>query len=309
MKNITSISIGIPCFNESQNISHLLESIKHQKIQEGCQISEVIISDDSSDNTPTLIRRHFKNNNLPYDLRIFHHNERRGEASALNEIMMAARGDFLVLYEADTIPARDATSELIAPLMKDEKVGISLAKPIPTSSRGVSSKAWNYLAHFLHMVRKTDGITRLGVTGRGVALRGSIIKKTLIPKWVNSASDLYLPCRVLEMDYETYYADNGVVYFRPDETIYDFCLHVLKSWIGHYKLNKHAKKYMPIKSSLQLNFKRFFIVASHYPIEALALFLAIISIPIYAPRIIKKVHTPKWAIATSTKRYPFAIDD
>lgn len=303
-----SISIGIPSFNESQNILYLLESIKHQKIKDGCKILEVIISDDSSDNTPALIRNHFKNNDLPYTLKFFHHNERRGEALALNEIMMAAKGDFLVLYEADTIPAQNTTSNLVIPLIKDEKVGISFANPLPTSSQGISAKAWTYLAHFLHVVRKNDGITRLGVTGRGVALRGSIIKKSLIPKWVNSASDLYLPCRVLELGYTTYYASDGVVYFRPDANIHDFCLHVLKSWVGHYKLNKYAKKYMPITSSFLLNFKRFFIIASHYPVEALSLFLALISIPLYAPRIIKKVHTSKWAISKSTKRYPFAKD-
>jgi len=309
MSKTTNISIGIPCFNESQNILHLLESIKHQKIEEGCQISEVIISDDSSDNTATLICRHFKKNNPPYALKIFHHNERRGESSALNEIMMAAKGDFLVLYEADTIPAINTTSELVAPLLRDDNVGITLANPLPVSSRGITSKAWTYLARFLHMVRKSDGITRLGVTGRGVALRGSIMKKSLIPKWVNSASDLYLPCRVLEMGYKTYYASKGLVYFRPDATIYDFCLHVLKSWVGHYRLNKYARKYMPINPSFQLTFKIFFIVASRYPIEALALFLAIISIPMYAPRIIKNVHTPRWEISTSTKRYPFAVDE
>lgn len=308
VNNTTSVSIGIPCFNESQNIPHILESIKHQKIKDGCHISEVIISDDSSDNTSALIRNHFKNNDLPYTLKLFHHNERRGEALALNEIMMAAKGDFLVLYEADTIPAKNTTSELITPLMNDEKVGISFANPLPTSSSGISSKAWNYLAHFLHMVRKNDGITRLGVTGRGIALRGSILKKLTIPKWVNSASDLYLPCRVIEMGYKTYYASNGIVYFRPDATINDFCLHVLKSWIGHYKLNKYASKHMPIKSSFLINFKRILIITAHFPIEALSLFLAILSIPLYAPQIIKKVHTPQWAISKSTKRYPFAKD-
>ncbi|MFQ6134803.1 MAG: glycosyltransferase, partial [Nitrososphaerales archaeon] len=91
-----SVSIGIPCYNESQNITHLLESIRNQRFKHGCRIKEVIISDDSSDDTPTLIRRHFDKTNPHYSLKLFHHKVRRGEASALNEIMMEADGDFLV---------------------------------------------------------------------------------------------------------------------------------------------------------------------------------------------------------------------
>ncbi|MFQ6134865.1 MAG: glycosyltransferase, partial [Nitrososphaerales archaeon] len=231
------------------------------------------------------------------------------EASALNEIMMEADGDFLVLYEADTIPTINTTSHLVTPLMRDKKIGITFANPIPTSTRGVSPNAWAYLAKFLRMVRRSDGITRLGVTGRGIALRKNVAKESLIPRWVNSATDLYLPCRVLELKYKAKYVDEAAVYFRPDETIHDFCLHVLKAWVGHYRLNRYAKRHLPIKASFLSNFKTFCLVASRYPLEAFSLFLAIISIPMYAPRIIKKVHTPHWAIATSTKRYPLATED
>lgn len=304
-----SISIGIPCYNEAQNITHLLESIRHQRFENGCRIKEVIISDDSSDETPELIRRHFDETNPPYDLKLFHREVRNGETSALNEIMKEADGDFLVLYEADTIPAVNTTSHLVTPLLTDDKVGITFANPIPTSTRGVSPKAWAYLAKFLRMVRSSNGITRLGVTGRGIALRKNVAKESLIPKWVNSATDLYLPCRVLELGYKANYVDKGVVYFRPDETIHDFCLHVLKAWVGHYRLNKYAKRYLPIRSSFLSNFKTFWLLASHYPLEALSLFLAVFSIPMYAPRIIKKVRAPHWAIATSTKRYPLATED
>ncbi len=309
MGRLHNVSIGIPTFNESQNITHLLDSIRNQRLKNGCRIKEIIVSDDSSDNTSTLIRRHFDETNPPYDLKMFHHDVRNGEAFALNEIMMEADGDFLVLYEADTIPATDTTSHLVAPFIRDEKTGITFANPVPTTSRGVSAKAWAYLAKFLRIVRNSDGITRLGVTGRGIALRSIVAKKALIPRWVNSATDLYLPARVLELKYKTEYVDEATVYFRPDENVRDFCLHVLKSWVGHYKLNKYVKRYLPINPSFQSNFKTFWMVASHYPLEALSLFLAIISIPMYAPRIIKKVHTPRWAIATSTKRYPLATEE
>ena len=50
--NVRRITVGIPSYNERQNISNLLQAIEEQHTQ----IFEVLISDDSSDNTPSLVR-------------------------------------------------------------------------------------------------------------------------------------------------------------------------------------------------------------------------------------------------------------
>jgi glycosyltransferase involved in cell wall biosynthesis len=52
MKGIT---IGIPAYNEEQNMSGLLQALEAQA---GKQVKEIIISDDSTDGTPDIVSAH-----------------------------------------------------------------------------------------------------------------------------------------------------------------------------------------------------------------------------------------------------------
>ena len=73
--NVRRITVGIPSYNERQNISNLLQAIEEQHTQ----IFEVLISDDSSDNTPSLVRNFALHSLL--DIQLFHHDTRRGAAA------------------------------------------------------------------------------------------------------------------------------------------------------------------------------------------------------------------------------------
>ena len=78
------ITVGIPAFNEEQNIVNLLRSLEGQRQM----ISEVLVSDDSSDGTPGLVRDFAKGSQL--QIVLLHHSERRGAAAAWNEIFQRA---------------------------------------------------------------------------------------------------------------------------------------------------------------------------------------------------------------------------
>jgi len=58
---MNEISIGIISYNEEKNISNLLNSIKFQYLGK-FSLKEIIISDDSQDETPFLIKEFIKNN-------------------------------------------------------------------------------------------------------------------------------------------------------------------------------------------------------------------------------------------------------
>ena len=74
------VTIGIPTFNEEKNILNLLRSLE-QDFSKDYIITEVIISDDSSDNTPELVRNYIKNSSL--NIKLEHHDSRRGAAKTL----------------------------------------------------------------------------------------------------------------------------------------------------------------------------------------------------------------------------------
>src|SRR5688572_20771155 len=107
------VTVGIPAYNEERNIVNLLQAIEGQREL----ITEVIISDDSSDRTPAIVREYAKRSQLKITL--LHHGMRRGAAAAWNEIFQQASGDVIVLYDADTIPHPSCTEQLASSVSKD----------------------------------------------------------------------------------------------------------------------------------------------------------------------------------------------
>lgn len=125
MRNVT---IGIPAYNEEGNIGNLLRALERQSSY-AFAISEVIISDDSSDSTPTIIEESANHSSL--NIRIIHHNNRRGAAVAWNEIFSMAAGDIIVLHDADTIPHPKCTEQLVSHLRRGITLCASNPQPVP----------------------------------------------------------------------------------------------------------------------------------------------------------------------------------
>src|SRR5262245_48474087 len=98
------VTVGIPAYNEEQNITNLLLSLEEEQ---QTQKFEVIISDDSTDNTSNIVRKFAQKSLL--DIKLFHSDIRRSTAAAWNQIFQEATGDTIVLYDADTIPHPSCT--------------------------------------------------------------------------------------------------------------------------------------------------------------------------------------------------------
>ena len=91
-KGRMTISIGIPAYNEEQNIRHLLERLMRQEYV-SCSLREIIIiADGCTDGTIREVRRVTDDRIL---LIIFP--AKKGLAAGQNEIARTAGGDILVL--------------------------------------------------------------------------------------------------------------------------------------------------------------------------------------------------------------------
>ena len=124
---MNQLSIGIISYNEEKNITNILNSIKWQYLGK-FSLKEIIISDDSDDNTPFLIKEFIKNNSQ-FLIRLFHHNKRRGASSGWNEIFREATGDYLVLYDADVILEKQTTYNLVNGFSSE--IGLCAGNPQP----------------------------------------------------------------------------------------------------------------------------------------------------------------------------------
>lgn len=227
------VTVGIPAYNEEHNILHLLRSIEGSA---GSLVSEIIVSDDSSDGTTFLVEQFAKKSPIP--VVHFHHAKRRGAAAAWNEIFQRASGDTIVLYDADTLPEKGCTARLAAGVSGNVALCASNSQPVRT--RGVAGRASAFISNWLRVVRKAR-LSQYTVMGRGLAIDSAAARRITIPHDM-IAIDLYLQCAVMEMGLDVAYNDDAVVYFRPAESMQDLASQVLRAVNGHRQVKEHVER-------------------------------------------------------------------
>ncbi|MGH9909563.1 MAG: glycosyltransferase, partial [Nitrososphaerales archaeon] len=251
------ITIGIPSYNEEMSIRNLLEALEIQVLNDEYRISEIIISDDSTDATPEIINDFARKSKL--NITLIHHNKRRSAASAWNEIFSNAKGDAVVLYDADIIPSKNTTL-LLASRIKDD-VALCASNPLPLKQNGIAAKASSFNALWLKRVRKYV-LSQYTVMGRALSIRTDIAKMITIPDII--AIDLYLQCKVLELGQKVDYCDDAVIWFKPAGTMLDFASQVARAVQGHEQIKEYFERF-DIELSLSLMLKGALEEAFSYP--------------------------------------------
>ncbi|MGC1933175.1 MAG: glycosyltransferase family 2 protein [Candidatus Nitrosopolaris sp.] len=287
-----NVTIGIPSFNEEKNILNLLQSVIKQK-SEHFAICEIIISDDSSDDTIRLIEEFA--NNSEAAIRCLHHSSRMGVGNAWNEIFENAKGDVIVMYDGDVIPHEDSIKEMLSAL--DGQVVLAISNSKPTMSVSIAGRAATCVSSWLRSVRNKR-LSQYTAIGRGLSIRAAVAKQIAIPSDI-IAVDLYLECRVLEFKLDVAYNDRSVVYFCPPGTIADFNSQVLRSLKGHKQI-RHCIEKFNIRLPFEVALRQTMRVFLSDPLGALAVAACYCLLPYHKYRL-KGLDSSKWHIAKSTK--------
>lgn len=296
------ISVGIPSYNEKRNIINLLDEIKKQELYGVAEIDEIIISDDSDDDTPRMIEKYVEEGGSYGDrIMLIHHEGRRGVANAWNEIFRVADGDIVVLYDADIILTESTTYNLIKKIFRDGEVGLVGGNTIGIVGKGIASEASYFISRWLDIVRATYPESQFTIMGRGLAMRGKLAKKIVIPINVISV-DLYVQCIAYREGYRVAYARDALIFFKPTKDIYEHVSQILRAVIGHRQLEDMVDKHIPCNLGLGKQI-RLFIEASKR-VERKFLYSTIVSYligMIYIPRVWRGANRYLWEIAKTTK--------
>jgi glycosyltransferase involved in cell wall biosynthesis len=286
---VRSITVGIPSYNERQNIVNLLRAIEEQPTT----IFEVLISDDSSDNTPSLVRNFAQHSML--DIQLFHHDTRRGAAAAWNEILQKAAGDTVVLYDADTIPHPSCTAQLASLIQGN--VGICASNSQPVQAAGIAGRASVFISNWLRSVRLAR-LSQYTVMGRALAINSKEAKKIEMPTNI-IAIDLYIQCKILEMGLDILYNDNAIVYFKPANSIDDLASQVMRAVNGHKQIEDYVSSFgiaLPREIAIANAVKN----ATKDPLGAMSVAIGYSLLSYYRSRL-EHTDTAKWHTAESSK--------
>jgi cellulose synthase/poly-beta-1,6-N-acetylglucosamine synthase-like glycosyltransferase len=321
------VTIGIPSYNEEENISNLIKSIirlnrsKNGSANQdsyGSQkrdivagnttaddrigstkdfaINEIIISDDSSDRTHSIVEE-IAAEYPSINIRLLHHDIRRGVSAAWNEIFREANGDIIVLYDADIKIDSNTTAYLVNSIC--DGIGLCASNILPlVQDKSTVARASGFIAEWLGWVRK-NRLTQYTVMGRALSVSSRVAKLISIPENV-IALDLYLQCKVLELGFDVVYNDRALVYFRPPDNMVDFSSQVLRAAIGHNQIQNMRTGLctrLPLRIGLVAALKSFL----QDPRGAASLIYCYSLLPFYKKKL-TDINSVKWHVAKSTKR-------
>ena len=122
-----SISVLIPMHNEEQVLENVLESLLKCDYDRD-RLEIIPINDNSTDKTRELLDEYHRK--FEFIRPIHRDSQDRGKPAGLNEAMKIARGEIIVVFDADYQPAKDMLKQL-AIAFEDPEIGAVMGRVIP----------------------------------------------------------------------------------------------------------------------------------------------------------------------------------
>ena len=213
------VSIGIPVYNEAENIKELAESILAQK---NINLREVIFIVSGCTDDSAAVVKGFVEKDARFKL--YKEQNRNGKAVAVNLFLKSARGNICVLLSSDIILDENCLSALIEPF-KDQRIGMTGARIIPVRNDSNFMCSLNKIIWEIHNqlnIKKPK-------LGEAVAFR-DVIDEIPGNTAVDEASiEAFFTAR----DYKLYYARKALVYNKCPITVKDLFIQRVRIFWGH----------------------------------------------------------------------------
>ncbi len=295
-KKIT-ITVGIPTYNEENNIANLLKVILQQNHRYTIVKKIHIVDDGSSDSTTDKIAS-MKDKRIIVTQR----GTRKGQTSAQNYIFETAKTDFVLILEADTYPMdNNYIDNMVQPYREDNTIGFIQGnmKPLPSN---------NLLGHILNVqfsiytkfVIDNHSFSIPIISGRGGRLFNKSVYKTL--RWPPSVpEDDYAGVWCKKNDIPMGFQRNAICYYQRPRKLADYMKERKKVNCAEYTISKyfsweHMSKYFIVPKRTRLQMCLYFLYK--HPVEFI-LYTSLIMIEKIFVR--NKQYTDFWPETTTTK--------
>lgn len=224
LESYPTVSILVPAHNEAKVIVKTVESLLLLNYPVA-RYQIIVINDNSSDNSNELLEE-VKRNNPHRPLTIINTDAKtggKGKSNALNIGYKQAKGEYLVVYDADNTPDRNALRYLVAEIEADDKLAAVIGK-FRTRNKSV-----NLLTRFINI--ETLSFQWMAQAGRWqlfnlCTIPGTnfIIRRKIMDEiggWdINAvAEDTELSFRIYSMGYKIKFMPLAVTWEQEPQTL------------------------------------------------------------------------------------------
>jgi glycosyltransferase involved in cell wall biosynthesis len=181
MKKIT-VTIGIPAYNEEQNIRHMLLAIFRQKRENFVLKTILVNSDASSDKTNEIVESLSEKHS---EIKLLKNTSRKGKYFRVNELFEKNTSDVIIILDADiAFAVTDVLEKMIEVILLDKKA-------MMVAGHVEMIRPAGFVAKVLHTCFVLGDYMRLSVPGYDIApnfhgaataYRGSFAKSIAIPQ-------------------------------------------------------------------------------------------------------------------------------
>lgn len=111
------LSILIPAYNEAKTIHHILNKIKDVVLINNIEKEIIIVNDSSSDETIEVVELYMRDN-PEISIRLFNQEFNQGKGAAIHKAIELAKGDYLIIQDADLEYDPREYNSLIQPVLE-----------------------------------------------------------------------------------------------------------------------------------------------------------------------------------------------
>lgn len=222
-------SVGIMCYNEEDNILHLLQSIRYQTNWHFIKEIIVIVS-GSTDKTNYLVSSYLKKNKK---VKLIIEKKRKGKAHAVNIYLGKALSNMLVLISADVLLRKNSLAELVKPL-NSKDVGIVGSHPIPINNR---TTFFGFAAHLTWELHHQISLKNPKM-GEMIAFKKCFNKIPVL----TSVDEVNIEALIRGQGFKAIYAPRAIIHNKGPETLKEFISRRRSNYFGHLA-TKHEYSY------------------------------------------------------------------
>lgn len=298
MNKKISVTVGIAAHNEQSNIERILHAILGQKGSYRLE-SILVYCDGCTDQTAERAR-----SILSDRIQVVDDGKRVGKVARVNQIIEHAKGDIVLILDADLEIAQDSLIQKIVDAFSDSRVMLVGGDTRPYEPKTFFERGVYATFSVFEASRKTckNGHNIFGCNGGCIAVRSSFGKTITIPNVINEDDYLYFSC--ISRGYLFRHVPDATVYYKLPGNLGDYLKQSFRS--DPAAVTQNFTKYFGdlVKTEYSRPFTTYFIHVAraflHAPFAALYIMLIkALCIPFYP--LISKRYKLEWYTAKSTK--------
>ena len=201
------VSVIVPTYNEEKVIGKRIENLLALDYPKS-KYEIIVVDSDSTDNTAQVVEDIIRQSSKP-TLKLVREEERRGKASAINFGKAHARGDIVLITDANTLFDKDVLREL-APHFEDIKVGGVGGKYVVSNPNSALASSESFYWYIEVIMREGEAHLDSACTFHGEinAWRKNLV--TVDAKMLTE--DLDIAVQIKRAGYKVDYEPNAIAY-------------------------------------------------------------------------------------------------